>query len=85
MNRQTEAPGAFIHWIFRGKTGTVDGYAGGPGRFMLSERVEDICTKIVLERRDPPYCNFVAARTALRSISKALISIAEHQCLPAQH
>jgi hypothetical protein len=46
--------------------------------------VEDIKTKIVLERREPARRDLPAGSTALRSISEAIISIVEHQCLPAQ-
>ena len=84
MNREAAALGVPVYSIFRGKIGAVDRYLAGSGRLVLLERVEDIHTKIVLERRGQARRNFPAGSTALRSISEAIISIAEHQCLPAQ-
>jgi len=84
MNREAAALGVPVYSIFRGKIGAVDRYLAGNGRLVLLERVEDIHTKIVLERREQARRNFPAGSTALRSISEAIISIAEHQCLPAQ-
>jgi predicted glycosyltransferase len=84
MNREAAALGVPVYSIFRGKIGAVDRYLAGKGRLVLLERVEDIYTKIVLERRKKARSDFSANSAALRSISEAIISIAEHQCLPAQ-
>ncbi|MBZ5502713.1 MAG: DUF354 domain-containing protein [Acidobacteriia bacterium] len=85
MNREAAALGVPVYSIFRGQIGAVDRYLAGMGRLVLLERVEDILTKIALERREPARSDAPADSTALRSISKAILSIAEHQCLPAQH
>ncbi len=84
MNREAAALGVPVYSIFRGKIGAVDRYLAGNGRLVLLERVEDIYTKIVLERRDHARRDFSAGGTALCRISEAIISIAEHQCLPAR-
>src|SRR5258708_34414238 len=84
MNREAAALGVPVYSIFRGKIGAVDRYLAGKGRLVLLEGVEDIYTKIVLERRKKARSDFSAGSAALRSISEAIISIAEHQCLPAQ-
>jgi predicted glycosyltransferase len=84
MNREAAALGVPVYSIFRGKIGAVDRYLAGNGRLVLLEGVEDIYTKIVLERREYSRRDFSAGSNALRSISEAIISIAEHQCLPAQ-
>ncbi len=82
MNREAAALGIPVYSIFRGKIGAVDRYLAGNGRLVLLERVEDIETKIVLARREKVRRDLPAGGTALRSISDAIISIAEHQCLP---
>ena len=84
MNREAAALGVPVYSIFRGKIGAVDRYLAGNGRLVLLESVEDIRTKIVLERREQARRDFSAGTTALHCISEAIISIAEHQCLPAQ-
>ena len=84
MNREAAALGIPVYSIFRGKIGAVDRYLAGNGRLVLLGSVEDIHSKIVLERREQARRDFSAGNTALRSISEAIISIAEHQCLPAQ-
>jgi predicted glycosyltransferase len=84
MNREAAALGVPVYSIFRGKIGAVDRYLADHGRLVLLERAEDIHTKIVLKRREHACRDFSADNAALRSISEAIISIAEHQCLPAQ-
>jgi len=84
MNREAAALGVPVYSIFRGKIGAVDRYLAGNGRLVLLERVEDIYTKIALERRKQARRDLSVGSAALRSISDAIISIAERQCLPAQ-
>jgi hypothetical protein len=84
MNREAAALGVPVYSIFRGKIGAVDHYLAANGRLVLLEKVEDIYSKIVLQRRDQARRNYSEGSEALRSISEALISIAERQCLPAQ-
>ena len=82
MNREAAALGVPVYSIFRGKIGAVDRYLSGNGRLVLLERVEDIYTKIVVQRRDQSRRNFSAGNAVLCSISEAIFSIAERQCLP---
>jgi hypothetical protein len=82
MNREAAALGVPVYSIFRGKIGAVDRYLEAAGRLVLIESAQDIQSKVILKRRDPASRDFSAGSPALRSISEALISIAEHQCLP---
>lgn len=84
MNREAAALGVPVYSIFRGKIGAVDHYLAEHGRLVLLERVEDIETKIVVQRRDRASRDVAAGGTALFAISEAIISIVEHQCLPAR-
>jgi predicted glycosyltransferase len=82
MNREAAALGVPVYSIFRGRIGAVDRNLADNGRLVLLESVGDILTKIALKRRERG--DFSKSSVALRSISEAVISIAERQCLPAQ-
>jgi uncharacterized protein len=84
MNREAAALGVPVYSIFRGKIGAVDRRLAEDGRLSLLERVEDIQAKIILKRRDRTHRVVSTDDSVLRIISKVIISIAEHQCLPAQ-
>jgi len=84
MNREAAALGVPVYSIFRGKIGAVDRYLAANGRLVLLEQVEDVFSKIVLKRREHTGLDFSKGGGALRSISDAIISISERQCLPAQ-
>jgi hypothetical protein len=84
MNREAAALGVPVYSIFRGKIGAVDRCLAETGRLSLLERVEDIPAKIVLKRKDRARRDYSTDNAALRAISEVIISIAEHQCLPAQ-
>ena len=84
MNREAAALGVPVYSIFRGKIGAVDRHLAENGRLSLLERVEDIQAKIILKRRDRTHRVVSTDDSVLRIISKVIISIAEHQCLPAQ-
>ncbi len=83
MNREAAALGVPVYSIFRGKIGAVDRHLAENDRLVLLERVEDIYSKIVLKRRVRDGSDFPQGSAALRSISESIISIAEHECLPA--
>jgi hypothetical protein len=51
MNREAAALGVPVYSIFRGKIGAVDRYLSKNGRLILLETVEDIRTKILLNKR----------------------------------
>jgi predicted glycosyltransferase/peptidoglycan/xylan/chitin deacetylase (PgdA/CDA1 family) len=52
MNREAAALGVPVYSIFRGKIGAVDRYLSDNGRLTLLETVEDVQTKILLNKRD---------------------------------
>jgi uncharacterized protein len=83
MNREAAALGVPVYSIFRGRIGAVDHYLAKTGRLTVIEKLEDIRTKIVLQRRAlaPRECGKRSA--ALDMIIRAILSIAEHKCLPS--
>ena len=83
MNREAAALGVPVFSIFRGHMGAVDQYLAKTGRLTLIERLEDIRTKIVLERRKPAHWGSANENAVLDSIVNAINSIAENKCLPA--
>lgn len=82
MNREAAALQVPVYSIFRGRIGAVDRFLADSGRLALLERMEDINSKILVQRRDRTRREPSADSPTLRSISEAIISIAEHQCLP---
>jgi uncharacterized protein len=84
MNREAAALGVPVFSIFRGHLGAVDRYLAKVGRLILIEKVEDIRTKIVLERRKPGLFRSTAESAVLECIVNGINSIAIHKCLPAQ-
>lgn len=84
MNREAAALGVPVFSIFRGQLGAVDRYLAKTGRLTLIEKVEDIRTKIVLERRRPALWGSTAQSPVLECIVNGINSIAIHKCLPAQ-
>lgn len=85
MNREATALGVPVYSIFRGRLGAVDQYLAETGRLTVIERLEDIRTKIILQRRIPALRNSESQGGALDSILHAVISIAEDKCLPPRH
>jgi uncharacterized protein len=51
MNREAAALGVPVYSIFRGKIGAVDQYLSDNGRLTLLETVQDVQTKILLNKR----------------------------------
>lgn len=82
MNREAAALGVPVYSIFRGRLGAVDKYLAKTGRLTLIERLEDIRTKIVLEKRTAALRKPEAESATLNDIVEAIVSIAEHKCLP---
>jgi len=81
MNREAAALGVPVYSIFRGRIGAVDQHLAAEGRLVLLESVEDVRTKIKIERSDPASRNSIDRSPALQSIVEGIASIAEHQCL----
>lgn len=68
MNREAAALGAPVYSIFRGKIGAVDHYLSAQHRLILIESVDDVRTKIALQRWNRPSAPNVRNRPALRTI-----------------
>jgi uncharacterized protein len=85
MNREAAALGVPVYSIFRGRIGAVDQYLARTGRLTVIEKIEDIPTKVVLKRRASASLDLESQGVALACILQAVISIAEHKCLPHRH
>ena len=85
MNREAAALGVPVFSIFRGHLGAVDRYLAKTGRLTLIEKVEDIRTKIVLQRRKPALWGSTKQSAVLECIVNGINSIATNKCLPAQN
>jgi predicted glycosyltransferase len=78
MNREAAALGVPVYSIFRGEIGAVDRYLSDAGRLVLLEKIEDVSSKIHLQRWERPK---VPARTqadTLSAIVGNVVSILEH-------
>jgi uncharacterized protein len=84
MNREAAALGIPVYSIFRGRIGAVDQYLATSGRLVLIESVDDIRTKVKIERRERRSENVTGHSDALESIVEGIVSIAERQCLPGR-
>jgi predicted glycosyltransferase len=82
MNREAAALGVPVYSIFRGAIGGVDKYLASSGRLVMIESVDDIRSKVILDRRQPDGENSEQRNSVLESVVSAIISIAEHQRLP---
>jgi uncharacterized protein len=82
MNREAAALGVPVYSIFRGRLGAVDEYLSKTGRLTVIDKIEDISSKIDLKHRQPGLPNTGDQRGALECILNAVISVAEHKCLP---
>jgi uncharacterized protein len=72
MNREAAALGVPVYSIFRGKVGAVDRYLAARGRLTLIETVEDVKTKIRLERRPKGQEANFDGKVALKQIVSAI-------------
>jgi len=75
MNREAAALGVPVYSIFRGKIGAVDRYLADTGRLVLLESIEDVRTKIVLNRRRRPSTVESRPSIALRKIVDDIAAI----------
>jgi predicted glycosyltransferase len=85
MNREAAALGVPVYSIFRGRIGAVDRHLAAEGRLVLLESVEDVRSKVILERRRTALADSSGDSTVLNCIVDGIISIAEYQCLPDHH
>ncbi len=79
MNREAAALGVPVYSIFRGKIGAVDRYLSEKGRLILIENKNEICSKIVLARRDKSYKTACSNNVALQGIVSHIVNIIEGQ------
>ena len=73
MNREAAALGVPVYTIFRGKTATIDRYLSDSGRLTFLETVEDIKTKMKIERRDKSSNGLRDSHEALEKIVANLL------------
>jgi predicted glycosyltransferase len=79
MNREAAALGVPVYSIFRGKIGAVDQYLTRRGRLVLLQSIEDLHTKILLVRREPPPRPQIEPSAALTFIVEHIVAIADSQ------
>jgi uncharacterized protein len=77
MNREAAALGVPVYSIFRGKIGAVDRYLAEKGRLTLVESVEDVRSKIRVERRPKGGKAEFGDRVALGQIVAAIEEVIE--------
>ena len=77
MNREAAALGVPVYTIFRGKTAAIDRYLSDAGRLTFLETVEDIKTKMKIERRDKSSKGLRDSHEALDAIVKNIVEILE--------
>jgi predicted glycosyltransferase len=77
MNREAAALGIPVYSIFRGEIGAVDRYLSDTGRLVLIESVEDLRTKVVLQRWSRPAEPQNIARAALAKVVDDIIQLTE--------
>jgi predicted glycosyltransferase len=77
MNREAAALGVPVYSIFQGKIGAVDQYLANSGRLVLLESVEDVYTKIILNKRRQSRKIERANRVTLHTIVNEIIGIVE--------
>jgi predicted glycosyltransferase len=80
MNREAAALGVPVYSIFRGHIGAVDKYLAGLGRLTLLKSVEDVETKIVLQRRARSSDPKLGGNETLKRIVENVISVVEKRC-----
>lgn len=85
MNREAAALGVPVYSIFRGRTGAVDEYLAKTGRLTFIQKIGDIQSKLILRRRTAPLWDPGGPSVSLNAILEAIISVAEHKCLPIHH
>jgi uncharacterized protein len=81
MNREAAALGIPVYSIFRGTIGAVDRYLASQNRLVLLETVEDVRTKIALQRRQFANRHSNDQSATLPFIVEQIVSIAERHCL----
>jgi predicted glycosyltransferase len=74
MNREAAAMGVPVYSVFRGTIGAVDRYLASRGRLVLLDSVEDVRTKLVVERRKRSAYLRMAENGALSTIVDHIVA-----------
>jgi predicted glycosyltransferase len=77
MNREAAALGVPVYSIFRGKIGAVDRYLARTGRLVMVENIDEVRTKIKLNRRQQPAKPEGQTSSALRKIVDNVVTVVE--------
>lgn len=77
MNREAAALRVPVYSVFRGNIGAVDRYLSEQGRLVLLETIQDVHTKIRVERRSRPLRPLKGGGSTLSTIVEQLFVIAE--------
>ena len=80
MNREAAALGVPVYSVFRGHIGSVDRYLAQQGRLELLQSVEEVQTKIRLERRNRPPRPPDSNGTVLSSIVEHIVAMMKPKC-----
>lgn len=75
MNREAAALGVPVYSIFRGKIGAIDKYLAENARLTLLESVDDVKTKLRIEKRIKQVNSVGQEKTALKQIVTAIENI----------
>jgi predicted glycosyltransferase len=84
MNREAAALGVPVYSIFRGKIGAVDRYLADTDRLVLVESVDDVRSKIVLDRRASRIDRGRLDVSALRAVIDNVEAVMDFPYLVAQ-
>jgi predicted glycosyltransferase len=84
MNREAAALRVPVYSVFRGNIGAVDHYLSEQGRLVLLETIQDVRTKIRVERRSRPLRPRKEGSSTLSTIVEQIMVIAERKVLPAK-
>jgi uncharacterized protein len=84
MNREAGALGVPVYSVFRGNIGAVDRYLSEQGRLVLLETIQDVHTKIRVERRSRPLSPQKEGGSTLSTIVEQIIEIVERKAPPAK-
>jgi uncharacterized protein len=75
MNREAAALGVPVYSIFRGKLGEVDRFLSEQGRLVLLESVEDVQSKLKIEKRVIPAAMVPTSRAALNAVVEGILKV----------
>lgn len=80
MNREAAALGVPVFSIFRGTIGAVDRHLSAEGRLVLIETIEEVDTKIQIEKRQRRGIAETTSKDTFRQVVDTIQEIAESYC-----